>query len=237
MREHTHLPAMVGFVRKHVAQHLRANRPRLGPAVSAKLLDAAPTIAERFSEHLGAASGALGQSRTGLLRRAVRAVELWWNLQVRSGKSDPLGADIVHVREDRRNRAGLAGWFGWRFCSPGGRVEMFDENLVHAVVRGKDLDCGAAELRVNLGLRRGHGSYSLTYSTSGPSVTCTFGEVARGLRPESLQGARREYRTLTIDQSVRPLGYTSSFGRAVVPFGGAILAPVNACPSVWPTRG
>src|SRR5450631_4141118 len=70
MREHTHLPAMVGFVRKHVAQHLRANRPGPSPAVSAKLLDAAPRTAERFREHLRAASGALSQSRTGLLRRA-----------------------------------------------------------------------------------------------------------------------------------------------------------------------
>src|SRR3982074_2907734 len=118
MRGHTYLPAMVGFVRKHVAQHFRTHRPRPSPAVSAKLFDAAPTTAERFGEHLRAASGALGQSRTGLLRRAVRAVELWWNLQVRSCKSDPLAADIVHVREDRRNSAGLAGRFGWRFGSP-----------------------------------------------------------------------------------------------------------------------
>src|SRR6266496_3966301 len=153
MREHTHLPAMMGFVRKHVAQHSQANRPRRSPAVSAKLLDAAPTTAERFSEHLRAASAALGQSRTGLLRRAVGAVELSWNLQVRSRKPDPLGADIVHVREDRRNGAGLAG----RFRSPGGRVKMFDKNLVHAIIGGKDLDCGSAELRVNLVLTRGHG--------------------------------------------------------------------------------
>src|ERR1700733_12102345 len=153
MREHTHLPAMVGFVRKHVAEHLHANRPRRGPAVSAKLLDAAPRTAQRFSEHLRAASGALGQSRTGLPRRAVRAVELWWNLQVRRRKPDPLGADIVHVREDRRNGAGLA----WRFGSPGGRVKMFDKSLVHALVGGKDLDRGPAELSVNLGLTRGHG--------------------------------------------------------------------------------
>jgi hypothetical protein len=95
MREHTHLPAMVGLVRKHVAQHFQANRPRPSPAVSAKLLDAAPTTAERLSEHLLAASGALGQFRTGLPLRAVRAVELSWNLQVRSCKPDPLGADIV----------------------------------------------------------------------------------------------------------------------------------------------
>src|SRR5437660_1552199 len=66
MREHAHLPAMVGFVRKHVAQHFHANRPRLSPAVSAKLLDAVPTTAERFSQHLRATSGALGQSRTCL---------------------------------------------------------------------------------------------------------------------------------------------------------------------------
>jgi hypothetical protein len=44
MREHTHLAAMVGFVREHVAQHFHANRPRRSPAVSAKLLDAARTL-------------------------------------------------------------------------------------------------------------------------------------------------------------------------------------------------
>jgi hypothetical protein len=157
MREHTHLPAMVGFVRKHVAHHFQANRPRSSPTVPAKLLDAAPTTAERFSEHLCAASGALGQSRAGLLRPAVRAVELWWNLQVRSCKPDPLGADIVHVREDRRNGADLAGRFG----SPGGRVKMFDKNLVHAIIGGKDLNCGSAELSVDLVLTRGHGSLLL----------------------------------------------------------------------------
>ena len=157
MREHTHLPAMVGFVREHVAQHFRADRPRPSPAVSAKLLDAAPRVAERFGEHLGAASGALGQSRTGLLRRAVRAVELGWNLEVRSGKPDPLGADIVHVGEDRRDGADVAGRFGF----PGGRVKMFDEKLVHAIVGGKDPDCGSAELSVNLVLTRGHGSLLL----------------------------------------------------------------------------
>jgi hypothetical protein len=158
MREHTHLPAMVGFVRKHVAQHFQANRPRPSPAVSSKLLDAAPTTAERFSKHLRAASGALGQSRTGLLRRAVRAVELSWNLQVRSCKPDPLAADIVHVREDRRNGADpfFAGVFAGRFGSPGGRVKMFDKNLVDAIIGGKDLDCGSAELSVNLRLTRGH---------------------------------------------------------------------------------
>src|SRR5882724_10440140 len=162
MREHTHLPAMVGFVRKHVAQHFHANRPRPSPAVSQKLLDAAfvPTTAERFSEHLRAASGALNQSRAGLLRSAMCAVELSWNFQVRSCKPDPLGADIVHVREDRRNAADFV--FAGRFGSPGGRVKMFDKNLVHAIISGKDLDRGSAELSVNLGLTRGHGSLLLS---------------------------------------------------------------------------
>ncbi len=38
---------------------------------------------------------------------------------------------------------------------------MFDKNLVHAVIGGKDLDRGSAELSVNLGLTRGHGSLLL----------------------------------------------------------------------------
>jgi len=80
MREHAHLPAMVGFVSKHVAQHFHANRPRPSPAVSVKLLDAASITAERFSEHVRATSGALGQSCACLLRRALGAVELCWNL-------------------------------------------------------------------------------------------------------------------------------------------------------------
>ena len=157
MRKHAHLAAMVGFVSQHVAEHLRADRPGRCPAVSAKLLDAALTIAERFGEHLGAACGALGQSRTGLPRRAVRAVELWWNRQVRSCKPDPLGADVVHMGEDRRNRTGPAGRFG----SPRGRIEMLDEHLVHAIVGGKDPDGGLAQLGVRLVSTGSHGSLLL----------------------------------------------------------------------------
>jgi hypothetical protein len=148
MRQHTNLPAMVGFVSKHVAQHFHANRPRPTPAVSAKGLDATPNTAERFSEHLCAASGALRQSDADLLPCATGAVELPWNLQVRSGKPDPLAADIVHVGKYRRNAARVAGRFG----SPDSRVEMFDKNLVHAIIGGKDLHCGSADLSMNLRL-------------------------------------------------------------------------------------
>ncbi len=52
MREHAHLPAMVGLMRQHVAKHFQANRPRLSPPVPAKLLDAAGATTERFGEHL-----------------------------------------------------------------------------------------------------------------------------------------------------------------------------------------
>ena len=150
MREHADLPAMVSFVSQHVAQHFRANWPSLGPAVSAKLPDAAPA-AERFREHLRATGGAVGQSGTDLLRPAVAAVQLPRNLQVRSRKPDPLAADIVHVGKDRGNAARVAGRFG----SPDSRVEMFDNNLVDAIIGGKDLHCGSADSSMNLRLTIG----------------------------------------------------------------------------------
>ncbi len=154
MRKHAHLPAMVGFVGKHVAQHFDANRPRTGPAISAKLLDANVRPAERFSEHLCAAGAALGECRLGLSGRAMRAIELRWNLQVGSSKPDPLTADIVHVREDCRNGADVAGRFG---C-PGVSGQMLDKELVEALVSGKDPGGGPAEISVDLGLTGSHGS-------------------------------------------------------------------------------
>src|SRR5260370_42016140 len=61
MRQHRYPPAMVGFVRKHVAQHFHANRPRPTPAVSQTLLDPAFVFrTARFSQHLRAANGAFG---------------------------------------------------------------------------------------------------------------------------------------------------------------------------------
>jgi hypothetical protein len=82
---------------------------------------------------------------------------------MRSSKPDPFAADIVHVRADRRNGADVAGRFGCRFCCPGGRVKMFDKSLVHAIIGGKDLNGGSAELSVKFGLAiddltRGHGA-------------------------------------------------------------------------------
>jgi hypothetical protein len=63
------------------------------------------------------------------------------------------GGKARHVRKDRRNGAGLAGRFG----SPGGRVKMFDKDLVHAIIGGEDPDCDSAELSLNLVLTPRHG--------------------------------------------------------------------------------
>ena len=66
---------------------------------------------------------------------------------MRRRKPHPLAAHIVHVREDRRNAARVAGRVGCRwFSGPGGRVQMFDKHLVHAIVGGKCLGRGSAEL-------------------------------------------------------------------------------------------
>jgi hypothetical protein len=85
------------------------------------------------------------------------AIQLWRNFQVRCRKSDPLGTDVVHMREDCRNGAGFSWWLGF----PRGRVKMLDEHLVDAIVGGKDLDCDSAELCRDSTLARAHGSVLL----------------------------------------------------------------------------
>ena len=157
MGEHADLAAVVGFVGQHVTKHFKANRPGGCPAISAEFLDAAGSSAECVRKHFGAASGAFGQCRAGLLRGAAGAAELSRNLEVRSGKPDPLGANIVHVSEDGDDRAGLTGRLG----APSRRLKMLDEHLVHALIGRKDLDCRSADWRVSVGLAgltRGHGS-------------------------------------------------------------------------------
>jgi len=74
----------------------------------------------------------------------VCAVELIWNFQVRSGKSNPFGSNVVHMRKDCGDGADFAGWLS----GSGGRVELFDEKLVHAFIGGKNLHGGFAELRL-----------------------------------------------------------------------------------------
>ena len=81
---------------------------------------------------------------------------------MRGGEAYPLRANVVHVGEDCGDGADFAGRFG----APCGRVEMFDQELVHAFIDGEDPDGGWAELNVNLltanfWLAVGHGSLLL----------------------------------------------------------------------------
>src|SRR5260221_12123458 len=81
---------------------------------------------------------------------------------MRSREPYPLRADIVHVSEYRRDGAALAGRLG----PPSGGVKIFNQHLIHAFIGGKDPDCRFAELSLNIGLSRGHGSHSSAYLTS-----------------------------------------------------------------------
>jgi len=155
--QHTDLSAMVGFVSKHVAQHFHADRPGPAPSIAAKLLDAARAT-ERFRQHFGAASRAFGQRRAGLARRAVAASKLSRNFQMRRGEANPLAANVMHMREDCRDAAGLI---------PAGQLRLprrwgqtLDQHLVDAVVEqedtgGRDLKRGWAGFRVGLRWTRG----------------------------------------------------------------------------------
>jgi len=154
MREHANLPAMMSLVRNHVTPHFRPNRPRSGPAVSVKVPDAAIRIAERFGQHLFTTSGTLRESGACLLQCALRTIELYWNLEMRSGQPHPLATDVVHVGEDSRDVAYVARRFG----SPRARIKVFDQGLIHAIVNGKNPHGGYAEFYVDIRLTRRHGS-------------------------------------------------------------------------------
>src|SRR5882762_7734726 len=81
---------------------------------------------------------------------------------MRGGEAYPLRANVVHVRKDSGDGADFAGRFG----APCGSVNIFNQQLVHAFIGGKDPDCDMAELNVNLltanvWLAVGHGSLLL----------------------------------------------------------------------------
>jgi hypothetical protein len=144
LREHANLSAMMSFMGQHVAQHFHADRPGLTPAVPLKLLDAA-TTAERFREHFGTARPTIGQRCAGLRLSAMGAIELNWDLQVRSCQPDPLTTNIVHVRKDGSDAADLAG----RFRGPCVSTEMLDNRLIYAIIDRKYPSRGPAELRID----------------------------------------------------------------------------------------
>jgi hypothetical protein len=63
---------------------------------------------------------------------------------------------------------------------------MFDQHLVHAIIGGKDLDCGSAEFRVNLALTRRHGS--LLHLTEWGNVS-----APSSLWQDEVRGERRNW--------------------------------------------
>jgi hypothetical protein len=67
-------------------------------------------------------------------------MQLSWNLQVRSGQPDPLGAHVVHVRKNRRNTAQLTRSFG----VPRMGIKIFDQHLIHVIVHSENPRRGAA---------------------------------------------------------------------------------------------
>jgi len=95
---------------------------------------------------------------------------------MRSCKPDPLRADIVHVRKDGRNGPYLA----WRLGSPGGRVKIFDKNLVQPIISGKDLDGGWAEQSLGLVSTRRHGFLGPIILRSRPAATFLLSESKTG---------------------------------------------------------
>src|SRR2546430_3067811 len=111
MREHTHLPAMVGFVRKHVAQHFDANRPR----------PSQPSL-RNFSTRPPpppSASASISAQRAALSANPARACCGVQCARLSCGGTFKCGAvslthleRTLHVREDRRNGTGLAGRSG-----------------------------------------------------------------------------------------------------------------------------
>jgi hypothetical protein len=167
--EHRDLAAVVGFVGQHVAEHARGQLGACGPwfcpAVAHELGDALRALpfatipfatipfsgfsifdCDDFGEHRFTSCRALGECLAGLQLRAVRAVELGGDFEMRRGEPDPLGADVVHVREDRRNGADVAGWLG---CPDRGS-EMGEEELVQALVSGEDAEGELGRVRANI---------------------------------------------------------------------------------------
>lgn len=75
MGQHTHLAAMMRFVRNHIGQHGRTCGPRSRPTVAAKGCDSARRPGQSVCQHFGAARGAFTERGPGLLLRATAAVE------------------------------------------------------------------------------------------------------------------------------------------------------------------
>ena len=134
MCEHADLAAMMGIMRNHVCDHRGISGPWFGPAVAAKLFYKA--LDQGLLNHFAAEGGAFGQRHAHLLGGAAAAVKRGRKLEMRGRESQPFSANVVHMGKDGGDGASAAWWFG----APGGGIEMIEDNLVHAVVDGVNLD-------------------------------------------------------------------------------------------------
>jgi hypothetical protein len=133
MGQHAYLAAMVGIVHNHVSEHGRAGRPCSGPTVAAELSHTTVRAAQGFSQHFRAKECALCQCNLRLMLRAPRAIELGGKLHMRGGEPQPLATNVVHVRKNSCNGPRIA---AVRLRSPRPRVQMLEDELVHAIIHG-----------------------------------------------------------------------------------------------------
>jgi len=115
-----------GFVRKAYSTAFPGQPAKAEPSRLCETSRRGPHNRRALQRASRAASGALGQSRTGLLRRAVRAVSCGGTFRCGAVSLTHLVRTLCMCVKIARDGAGLAGRFG----SPCGRVKMFDQNLV-----------------------------------------------------------------------------------------------------------
>src|SRR5437868_10175740 len=75
------------------------------------------------------------------------------NFQMRRRKPQPLPPDIVDVGEDGSDGASFR---TGEFCLPGAWIEMLEDELVHALVGGPNLERNFAEIRRHSDSAAGH---------------------------------------------------------------------------------
>src|SRR5262249_56914809 len=99
---------------------------------------------QRFAEHPYTSLCTFRQRPPRLFLGTAGAVELSRQLDVRGGEPEPFAPDVMHMREDRDNRAGVA---AGRLGSPGLGIKMAQNKLVHPFVDRIALKQGLAKLR------------------------------------------------------------------------------------------
>src|SRR5271170_4006242 len=138
---------MMRLVRKHIAEHRRAGRPRLRPTTSRKLGDAPiPAVRQCVLQHFQASRRTLAMRGARLLDRATRRVQPLWTLQMWRGVSDPAQTVVMQVGENSGKGTPLVRVFSLWATAPRLRVKVRQQKLIHRVIRGVSLQQDFAKL-------------------------------------------------------------------------------------------